>query len=155
MESFKIVTVVLSSTFLLASLTNALSVDACLERHNKYRNRHGAPPLKWDSYLAKHALEWANELSRLGKLKRDTQKKYSEYDRYREAGGCEAAPDYAPPFTSQFTQLVWKFTERLGVAVVDDIVVARYHPPGNFPGEFVTEVRCRDEKKVKKVYKNT
>lgn len=77
--------------------------------------------------------------------------RYNEYNRYREAGACEAAPDYAPPFTSQFTQLVWHFTERLGVAVVDGIVVARYHPPGNFPGEFATDVRCRDEEKIKKL----
>lgn len=83
--------------------------------------------------------------------------RYNEYSRYRQAGACDSPPDYAPSFTNRFTQLVWQATERLGVAVVDGIVVARYHPPGNFPGEFATDVRCRNEKnqeiKVKRVNK--
>ena len=40
----------------------------CLEAHNQYRVKHGAPGLKWSAKLASDAKKWAKELLRNNKL---------------------------------------------------------------------------------------
>ena len=40
----------------------------CLEAHNQYRVKHGAPGLKWSAKLASDAEEWAKELLNKNKL---------------------------------------------------------------------------------------
>ncbi|KXJ19501.1 Ectin [Exaiptasia diaphana] len=37
----------------------------CLREHNQIRARHGAPPLQWDSTLARHAQQWADKLNKM------------------------------------------------------------------------------------------
>jgi len=51
--------------------------------------------------------------------------------------------------TGHFTQVVWKGSKRLGVGTAKgkwrgydcEYIVARYTPPGNYPGEFSENVR--------------
>ena len=39
----------------------------CLEAHNKYRAKHGVPPLKWNAQLKADAQKWANHLADISK----------------------------------------------------------------------------------------
>ena len=39
----------------------------CLEAHNKYRAKHGVPPLKWNAQLKADAQTWANHLADISK----------------------------------------------------------------------------------------
>jgi len=47
-------------------------------------------------------------------------------------------------FVASFTQIVWKSTTNLGLAMVRDphyvMVVAIYKPPGNIEGEYAANV---------------
>lgn len=47
-------------------------------------------------------------------------------------------------FSGHFTQVVWKDSKRLGIALVKNnnntIVVANYDPPGNFIGDYINNV---------------
>ena len=54
-------------------------------------------------------------------------------------------PGYQPG-AAHFTQVVWKNTSKFGIAKAtaangNVYVVARYSPPGNFPGQFPENVK--------------
>ncbi|MCX0274259.1 CAP family protein [Nocardia zapadnayensis] len=134
--------------------------DRALTLHNQYRADYGAAPLQWDAALAAGAQKWAESCefthSQAG----------GGYGENLYAGGGEnVTVDHAmqawmaeaehydsgnPVFstaTGHFTQVVWKSTTKVGVAVADcpagsifdmpsRFVVARYAPPGNVEGRF-------------------
>jgi len=43
----------------------------CLEAHNKYRAKHGSPPLVWSESLAADAKKWVDELAATNQYKHD------------------------------------------------------------------------------------
>ena len=49
-----------------------------LEAHNDYRDKHGAPSLKWSNKLATNAQKWAEELSRKSYMMHADQKEEGE-----------------------------------------------------------------------------
>lgn len=138
-----------------------------LTQHNKYRAQYGARPLTWSDALAVDAQKWAEgckfEHSQAGG-------KYGE-NLYAGRGNsvtfAEAMKawmdessqyNYANPVfsgaTSHFTQVVWKGTTQVAVAMVDcpagsifsmpsKFFVARYSPPGNIQGQFSQNVGRR------------
>ena len=62
----------------------------------------------------------------------------------------ESMYDYGRPgfsmATGHFTQIVWMSTSKFGIAKATAAngkvyVVARYNPPGNFPGQFPANVK--------------
>ncbi|XP_018798318.1 PREDICTED: repressed by EFG1 protein 1-like [Bactrocera latifrons] len=134
----------------------------CLQAHNQFRVKHGSPPLSLDRGLCIYAKEWAETLARRNILQHRTNNRYGEniymtMGRPNLRGGDAVSSWYAEVRdykfgsgsafdlkTGHFTQVVWKGSKRLGVAMTrsgDRIyVVANYDPPGNYDGEFSNNV---------------
>ncbi|XP_001632867.2 ectin [Nematostella vectensis] len=141
-----------------------VDVQACLDAHNSFRSQHGAEPLKWDDYLAKHAQAWADTLAAKGGLSHSPQMEVSDREgenlahagscpeavaqwigelaKYKKSGACTNPPVHAPEGTDQVTQLMWQTTTSVGVGIAGNVVVARYFPPGNFEAEYEFDVKC-------------
>jgi Cysteine-rich secretory protein family len=139
----------------------ATTFDArVLATHNAERSRVGAPPLVWDSDLAKSATAWAVELAKTGAFehqKQDDQgenlwmgtaeayqpeemvdgwveeRKYFKSGRFPEVSTTQDWSD-----VGHYTQLIWKTTTKVGCAKAvgngSDFLVCRYSPPGNWMG---------------------
>ncbi|WP_327117987.1 CAP family protein [Nocardia sp. NBC_01730] len=139
--------------------------DEMLALHNTFRARHQAPGLDLDQTLNKVAEEWAQHLARTHSFEHRPNSEYGENLYMMTSGGSghagaaeafrawadeEAVYDYDNPGfaskTGHFTQVVWKGTERLGVARAcapdssETYVVANYDPPGNYQGRFPDNV---------------
>mmetsp|Transcript_8027 Transcript_8027/g.20596 ORF Transcript_8027/g.20596 Transcript_8027/m.20596 type:complete len:283 (+) Transcript_8027:204-1052(+) len=136
----------------LSSLANE-----ALVAHNNYRALHGVPDLVWDTAVEQSAQAWAdgcriplehssgtgfgeNLAWGYGSMTAAIDAWYSEIDQY----------DYGNPGftggTGHFTQIVWKDTKRLGCAmgycpdVYGGYWVCQYDPPGNYLGNFGSNV---------------
>ncbi len=150
---------------------NHLCTDAAyrtemLNLHNDYRATHHAPKLQLDEELNRLAEDWAQRLARTRTFEHRPDNKFGE-NLYMMSGNGgtfagaesafrawadeeEAVYDYDKPGfsmeTGHFTQVVWKGTERMGVARVcepesgETYVVANYDPPGNWEGRFPENV---------------
>ncbi|XP_053960496.1 GLIPR1-like protein 1 [Anastrepha ludens] len=133
----------------------------CLEAHNQYRAAHGSPPLVLDRGLCKYAQEWAKHLASSNTLQHRLNNCYGENlymamgraniggrdavnSWYAEVGAYNFQRNGFSGNTGHFTQVVWKDSKRLGVAIAKRgnsvYVVANYDPPGNYRGEFATNV---------------
>lgn len=124
----------------LPDTTDAAFNQECLEAHNSYRARHGAPPLTLDAAATAHAVRRAQTASTQDGLTTPPapgSRGYGEntfwsatYD--NEPATCHEAvrlwyearwtggydwdrPGYSPD-TGSFTQVVWKDTDALGCA---------------------------------------
>ncbi|XP_076868031.1 GLI pathogenesis-related 2 [Brachyhypopomus gauderio] len=121
---------------------------------NRYRQRHGVQPVTLCPALSKEAQEWAAHLVSTKTLK-NSQRGHGESMSYKWMSTLEApsADEVAeswyneskkynfstPGFQSEagnFTQMVWKSTERAGVGLATDgkgmfITVVFYEPAGN------------------------
>ncbi|KAL7838345.1 hypothetical protein AOLI_G00267490 [Acnodon oligacanthus] len=132
---------------------------------NQYRQRHGVRPLTQCPVLSKEAKEWAAHLVSIKVLK-NSKKGHGETMSYKWTStltaptGEEVAEGWykesskynfsTPTFqsgTGNFTQMVWKSSERAGVGIATDgkglfITVAFYEPAGNItnPGYFQDNV---------------
>jgi pathogenesis-related protein 1 len=133
-----------------------------LEAHNRYRQKHCAPPLTWSEELARVAQDWADQLN-----KRGCAFEHRPDDRYGEnlafyAPASSADPDRVVAGwydevakydfkkaefgfdTGHFTQVVWVRTTELGCGVTTckngAIWVCNYSPPGNFRRQFKANV---------------
>jgi uncharacterized protein YkwD len=129
--------------------------------HNRVRAKHCAPPLTWSKKLAEVAQSWANTLRDKGCVfGHSPGAKYGE----NLAAGTQGALDpestvqmwydeiklYKFPSggfsmqTGHFTQVVWRSTKQVGCGHVtckgNDIYVCNYDPPGNWEGQYRTEV---------------
>lgn len=149
--------------------TDAFLSDT-LDSINRYRARHGVPPLVLDPDLAAYARvrarEWAAH-PHLQENHRGLDRGYGENAFWSGTTGPPAASgpravgrwydeiaDYdfrSPGFSSRtghFTQLVWKSTDRVGLARAagwgevwyETYVVAVFQPPGNHLGRFPENV---------------
>ncbi|KAH1000065.1 uncharacterized protein LOC109533085 isoform X2 [Dendroctonus ponderosae] len=151
-----------SSTRDLRSVTEGDFEDDFLNAHNKYRKRHGVPPLKLDKSLCKYAEEWAKHLASKNILEHRPESNYGENiyclytsdPSFRVNGNTPVDNWYEEikdhPFSREpstlksghFTQVIWKSSESLGVGVAKSsqgsiYVVANYSPAGNFVGHYV------------------
>ncbi|MFV2195653.1 CAP family protein [Nocardiopsis sp. LOL_012] len=143
---------------------------AVLDHINDYRARHSAPPLAADAGLAQGAQEWA-ERGVLQHSPREVNGGVGE-NLYialsSDPGRCDERRlrsavdmwyhemldyDFRTPSpqhtTHNFTQLVWKSSERIGIGIAhvsrEDsmqgcMVVARFDPPGNYVGRYEENV---------------
>jgi len=135
-----------------------------LDFHNKVRTDVGVTALTWSPDLAKFAQEWADHLASQGcdmqhrpRHGEWTQKYgenifwgmgmnysaldaskswYSEIEFYTH--GALNSSNWSK--TGHYTQMVWKKTTQVGIAVAKCsdgaiIIVANYNPPGNYMGE--------------------
>jgi len=142
------------------NLTDKDFINACLAMHNKLRAKHGAPALTLDDELGKIAAAWAKELTKMpGQLKhnktgfgecvywntdvpeggRPVQAWYSEQNFFdwKRLEGQKG--------TGHFTQLIWKNTKQVGIAMAigkhGHFVVCNYFPPGNVVGKFPDNIQ--------------
>ncbi|KAK1976895.1 CAP domain-containing protein [Colletotrichum cereale] len=139
--------------------SSGLTADlkAALDAHNAARSEVGVPPLEWDDSLAADALEWATHLLSVGSLthsQTDNQGENLYMQSNKDSPSVNAAKawisekaDYHGEAISStnymgfghYTQVVWKSTTKVGMALATNsqgtYVVARYSPPGNFIGQ--------------------
>ncbi|MFT5330367.1 MAG: hypothetical protein ACI9TB_002397 [Parasphingorhabdus sp.] len=136
-----------------------------MQSHNQARARTGAPPLVWDSGLAKDAATYANSMARTGRFAHDNQSERSarqgenlwmgtrnaypqtemvgswvDEDRYFKRGLFpENSTTGSWHDIGHYTQIIWPTTKRVGCALVNnrdyDYLVCRYSPAGNVMGQ--------------------
>ena len=139
-----------------------------VDAHNRVRAKHCAAPLTWSKKLADVAQKWANTLRDKGCVfGHSPGQKYGE----NLAAGTQGALDpsstvdmwydeiklYKFPNggfsmqTGHFTQVVWQSTKQVGCGHVtckgNDIFVCNYDPPGNWEGQYKTQVLSASCKK--------
>ena len=127
--------------------------SSALALHNKYRESHGVPPLKWSAAVAKSAQAHADRCvfahsigSPFGEnlaWGHDTIDR-AITDWYNEVGLYNfAAPGFSMA-TGHFTAMVWRATAELGCALGNcpgqRLWVCQYDPPGNMMGAFPANV---------------
>lgn len=146
---------------------------ACLAAHNAKRALHqNTDPLTWSDTLAQHAKAWADFMAENGTFAHDPNRKdegENLYMSYSSSGVSSCADaveswygeiedyDYNNPrfssATGHFTQVVWKATNKVGAAlakkvnskgITETYIVARYSPPGNYLGQFASNVMPRN-----------
>jgi hypothetical protein len=130
--------------------------------HNALRAAHGAPPLEWSDECAEWAQKQADAMAEKGSLFHGNQGPDDSHGQNCAMASPEidatAAikmwynevndPGYnfdSPGFTGgtgHFTQVVWKESTKVGLAVNGNYVAANYLPAGNMnmPGEFEKNV---------------
>jgi uncharacterized protein YkwD len=131
-----------------------------VDAHNRVRAQHCAAPLSWSPKLAAAAQTWADSLRAHGCTFGHSGGPYGE----NLAAGTQGALDpeatvamwydegkqYRFPEggfsmqTGHFTQVVWRGTSQVGCGHSscnnNDIWVCEYDPPGNWDGEYRTNV---------------
>ncbi|XP_065157178.1 uncharacterized protein [Atheta coriaria] len=131
-----------------------------LKYHNEYRKKHNAPPLTLNKQLSIFALEWAQHCAFHGMSHRpkneygeNTYMVYSSDFSFTPCAKDVVSTWYAQKRhhifglecvnmnTLHFTQLVWKETSEMGIALAknskgETYVVANYNPRGNVVGHF-------------------
>jgi hypothetical protein len=142
-------------------------MQAALDRHNALRARHGAPPLVWSDDCARNAQNAANHCQNIGRLEHNNhanqgQNLYSHSSRANPVDATQkwydevASYDYNSPrfsmSTGHFTQLVWRSTTHVGIAISRDgkYLAANYSPPGNVTGQFRENVLPPQPRRVQK-----
>merc|ERR1711931_130755 len=140
------------------SISNIQFAKNMLDEHNKYRSKHGVPPLKLDNKMNAYAQNLAESNAAAGRLahtprgygenlassegyplhgepKRTVQRWYNEISMY---------PGHYTKESGHFSQVIWKNSKRLGVGFAQKgnklFVAAVYDPAGNVPGAFEANV---------------
>ncbi|KAK1128273.1 hypothetical protein K0M31_002743 [Melipona bicolor] len=132
--------------------------------HNEYRRRHRVPDLRLSVELTSAAKAWANTLLNTNKLIPQSTSPYGEniYSMqcsdpklivparevvskwYSERKEHKYGTEPKILNTCHFTQIVWKNTIEMGIAMAKRdgtcVVVACYHPRGNIVGQFAENV---------------
>ncbi len=138
--------------------------QTALDFHNKVRSDVGAPALIWSPELAKYAQEWADHLASKGcKMQHRPHdgkwaQKYGEnifWGKGMDYSALDASKSWYSEIedytygkvnnsnwnkTGHYTQMVWKNTTQVGIALAKCsdgaiIIVANYDPAGNYMGE--------------------
>ncbi|KAK2041613.1 SCP-like extracellular protein [Colletotrichum somersetense] len=139
--------------------SSGLTADqkAAFDAHNAARSEVGVSPLEWDDSLAADAQEWATHLLSVGSLTHSQTANQGEnlyMQSNKDSPNVNAAnawiaekKEYNGETISEsnyggfghYTQIVWKSTTKVGMAVASNsqgtYVVARYSPPGNYIGQ--------------------
>ncbi|KAK1998701.1 PR-1-like protein [Colletotrichum falcatum] len=148
-----------ATTTASSSGSSGLTADqkAAFDAHNEARSEVGVAPLEWDDGLAADAQEWATHLLSVGSLthsQTDNQGENLYMQSNKDSPNANAANAWISEKSAyngeaisstnymgfgHYTQIVWKSTTKVGLAVATNsqgtYVVARYSPPGNFIGE--------------------
>ena len=131
--------------------------------HNKVRAQHCAAPLTWSPKLAAAAQKWADSLRDQGCKFGHSGGQYGENLAAGTAGVLDPEATVAMWYdeikqyrfpdggfsmqTGHFTQLVWRGTKQVGCGHTqckgNDIWVCEYDPPGNWDGEYRTNVLAK------------
>ena len=144
--------------------TTALSSSTeILNAHNSYRQAiTGVADLVWDAGLESDALQWATHIGNLGTLQHSTgtgqgenlwagtsgaytftqmvdswgsEKQYFKYGKFPDVSTTGNWWD-----VGHYTQIIWKNTQKVGCAGVNNggwyWFVCRYSPPGNYVDQY-------------------
>ncbi|KAL3285339.1 hypothetical protein HHI36_019447 [Cryptolaemus montrouzieri] len=136
-----------------------------LKVHNEYRRKHGVPEMKLNKEICEYAQEWADVCARSARMSHRPKGLYGENIYYSYSSDTSAVPSARDAVkawydeikmhnfgvetmntgTLHFTQVVWKESTELGIAMSknrkgETYVVANYNPRGNFMGNFVQNV---------------
>ncbi|CAD7077936.1 unnamed protein product [Hermetia illucens] len=141
-------------------------ITKILKYHNDYRRKHGVLELKLNPDLCQLSQEWADKLAKEDRFAYRPNSMYGENiyclwssDRNAKANPKDVCRSWYEEHrehsyivepkgafrAGQFTQMVWKSTQELGVGLAKTrrgkvIVVCNYHPRGNTVGEFMANV---------------
>jgi uncharacterized protein YkwD len=140
----------------------ASKYQAILDRHNRHRADHCAPPLQWSEELAAVAQAWADRLKKAGCAFEHSQgSPFGENLSFFAPVGSSSPDDVATGWysevsaynfakgsfdfnTGHFTQVVWRGTRALGCGQSQcnggELWVCNYDPPGNMMGAFQQNV---------------
>lgn len=126
------VVIILSTFVAVTILTIVLIGQDCLSEHNKYRARHGCPPLYYDRTLEQFAMKRAEYMAKTDIFAHPNNLPFGEnlYWRSGRSATCPAALrmwynedrlyNYErgsfSPATGHFTQMIWKGTRYVGCA---------------------------------------
>ncbi|VVC38430.1 Hypothetical protein CINCED_3A000290 [Cinara cedri] len=133
-----------------------------LKLHNDYRLKHGSGPLTLNKILCRNALTWAKTLAKDDKFMHQPDNPFGENlfsmwssnqvtakdaicNWYKEGKNYDYSREPRILKSGHFTQLVWKSTTSMGIAMVKGksgriVIVANYNPPGNVMGQFIDNV---------------
>ncbi|XP_050545537.1 uncharacterized protein LOC126907911 isoform X2 [Daktulosphaira vitifoliae] len=133
-----------------------------LKFHNEYRSKHGSGPLKLNKMLCRNALSWAMTLAKEDKFMHQPDNPFGEnlfsiwssnqatakdavINWYKEGKNYDYTREPRILKSGHFTQLVWKGSKSMGIAMVKGksgriVIVANYDPPGNIMGQFTANV---------------
>lgn len=157
-----------NSNFTNNSSSDSNFINGSLERHNYYRAMHGAPDLVHNPELSKKAQKYAEYLASKD-LFEHSNCKWGNKDvgeNLAMCGGCQMTAEksvdmwydelYNPGYnydepgfdmgTGHFTQVVWVGSKEVGFGLAQSkktkrwYSVANYYPPGNYEGQFDTNV---------------
>ncbi|XP_043220693.1 protein PRY1-like [Amphibalanus amphitrite] len=139
----------------------------CINAHNDYRKKHGAPPLERSKKLTKMAKEWAKQIANDDKMshRKDNSEGENIYCKWssnpkHKVKGSEAVDSWYAEIkdhdfskepspgvlkSGHFSQVVWLSTRQVGVGRARSksgrvYVVANYSPAGNFLGDYCDNV---------------
>jgi uncharacterized protein YkwD len=140
--------------------TSEKFLQEALTSHNNFRKKHGANPLTLSRDLCKVSQAWANKIAAQGKMEHSSSgfgencywgshevtdgKDPVEYW-YAEVKDFNWSKIDHQKGTGHFTQVIWKDSKELGIALArgkdgSSYVVANYSPAGNFLGQFAENV---------------
>eukprot|EP00096_Caligus_rogercresseyi_P008636 TRINITY_DN2784_c0_g1_i1.p1 TRINITY_DN2784_c0_g1~~TRINITY_DN2784_c0_g1_i1.p1 ORF type:complete len:229 (+),score=42.73 TRINITY_DN2784_c0_g1_i1:424-1110(+) len=149
---------------LLKNISSGQFATEALDTHNRYRLAHGVQPLTLCEKLNAYAKEWADHLAATDSFNHRSNGDYGENlfltygsgdtdcngiepveSWYSEGRSYSYGQSSGSSATGHFTQIVWKGSKRLGMAKSKSpsgktIVVANYDPPGNFIGNYSSNV---------------
>ncbi|XP_050436040.1 uncharacterized protein LOC126842869 isoform X2 [Adelges cooleyi] len=133
-----------------------------LKLHNDYRSKHGCGPLTLNKMLCRNALTWAKTLAKDDKFMHQPDNPFGEnlfsmwssnqvtakdaiVNWYKESKNYDYTREPRVLKSGHFTQLVWKSTKSMGIAMAQGksgriVIVANYDPPGNIMGQFTENV---------------
>jgi len=139
--------------------------EEALKAHNEFRANHGVTPLKLDKKLCSYAKEWASKLAKEDSFEHRSNQELGENLFCSWSSNAKAKCPGSKPVESwysemknytfgseptslssgHFTQVVWKKTQKLGIAKAKTkagktIVVANYEPAGNWIGQYKDNV---------------
>ncbi|XP_025422410.1 uncharacterized protein LOC112692082 isoform X2 [Sipha flava] len=152
----------LSPILLQSSYTDEQLYKDSLKLHNDYRLKHGSGPLTLNKMLCRNALTWAKTLAKDDKFMHQPENPFGENlfsmwssnqvtakdaicNWYKEGKNYDYSKEPRILKSGHFTQLVWKGTKSMGIAMVKGksgriVIVANYNPPGNIMGQFMDNV---------------
>merc|ERR1711931_216507 len=143
------------------SISNIQFAKNMLDEHNKYRSKHGVPPLKLDNKMNAYAQNLAESNAAAGRLAHTPRehRRYGENLAYSGGYPLDEEPKrivqqwyneisvYPGHFTrasGHFSQVIWKNSKRLGVGFAQKgnelFVAAVYDPKGNVDGQHAENV---------------
>lgn len=151
---------------ILQPIVSQSIIDEITAHINTYRTQHQAPPLLWDSNIAKFSQQWSYYLAANNLFEHSNNNKYGENLALFQGYGNDTITLFKnaidawynevikydfnnPKFSSQtghFTCLVWKSSTNFGMGIsINSITNAaditfNTSPPGNVSGQFQTNV---------------